>query len=109
MSMLTAVGEAKVSHPQTVLITKTGGTRAGQQIYRDAAKAIKAIRLELIGKAPYRLKSAEPSLNRRMGKAVQGFFSDWELSGLRGEDGTYGYASYLRKQTSYLSWANNGE
>lgn len=47
------VGEALVSHSQTALVTMTGSTRAGKQIYRNAADSIKVIRLELGGKAPF--------------------------------------------------------
>ncbi|MEP1931346.1 MAG: aldehyde dehydrogenase family protein [Roseibium sp.] len=47
------VGEALVKSPQTDLITMTGSTRAGQEIFRTAAENIKPVRLELGGKAPF--------------------------------------------------------
>lgn len=56
--------------------------------------------------APYQLKFGELYLNRGIGEAVQGFHTGWGLSGLGGEDGQYGFDGYLRKQTSYLNWAN---
>lgn len=47
------VGEAMVKHEHTGLITMTGSTRAGKQIYRSAAEGLKVTRLELGGKAPF--------------------------------------------------------
>jgi lactaldehyde dehydrogenase/glycolaldehyde dehydrogenase len=47
------VGETLVSHPITNLITMTGSTRAGQEIYKAAADDLKVLRLELGGKAPF--------------------------------------------------------
>lgn len=46
-------GQALVEHPLTGLVTMTGSTRAGREIYRAAAESIKVIRLELGGKAPF--------------------------------------------------------
>jgi len=46
------VGQALVESPSTDLITMTGSTRAGQEIYAAGAKGLKVIRLELGGKAP---------------------------------------------------------
>jgi lactaldehyde dehydrogenase/glycolaldehyde dehydrogenase len=47
------VGEALVTSPLSNLITMTGSTRAGHEIYRAAADQIKVVRLELGGKAPF--------------------------------------------------------
>lgn len=47
------VGEAMVKSPLANLVTMTGSTRAGQEIYRAAADTIKIVRLELGGKAPF--------------------------------------------------------
>lgn len=47
------VGQAMVESPLSGLITMTGSTRAGREIYRAGADAIKVIRLELGGKAPF--------------------------------------------------------
>lgn len=47
------IGDAMVRHPQTALVTMTGSTRAGKQIYQSAADSIKVVRLELGGKAPF--------------------------------------------------------
>ncbi|MEM7694207.1 MAG: aldehyde dehydrogenase family protein [Pseudomonadota bacterium] len=55
--------------------------------------------------APRRLKFGELYVNRSNGEAVQGFHTGWGLSGIGGEDGAYGFDGYLRKQTTYLSWA----
>ena len=46
-------GQAMVEHPSTGLVTMTGSTRAGREIYRSAADSIRVIRLELGGKAPF--------------------------------------------------------
>ncbi len=47
------VGEALVTSPLSDLISMTGSTRAGREIYRAGAERIKVIRLELGGKAPF--------------------------------------------------------
>jgi len=47
------VGQALVEHRLASMVTMTGSTRAGQQIYRTGAETIKTIRLELGGKAPF--------------------------------------------------------
>jgi lactaldehyde dehydrogenase / glycolaldehyde dehydrogenase len=47
------VGEALVTSPLSDLVTMTGSTRAGKEIYRAGAELIKVIRLELGGKAPF--------------------------------------------------------
>ncbi|MEP1209248.1 MAG: aldehyde dehydrogenase family protein [Rhizobiaceae bacterium] len=47
------VGRTLVEHELTDLVTMTGSTGAGKEIYRSAADSIKVIRLELGGKAPF--------------------------------------------------------
>lgn len=47
------VGQAMVESPLAGLVTMTGSTRAGREIYRAGADAIKVLRLELGGKAPF--------------------------------------------------------
>jgi len=47
------VGDALVRSPASGLITMTGSTRAGREIYRTGAENIKVVRLELGGKAPF--------------------------------------------------------
>ncbi|MCR9088845.1 MAG: aldehyde dehydrogenase family protein [Rhodobacteraceae bacterium] len=47
------VGQRLVEHPDTALVTMTGSTRAGREIFRTAAERLKVIRLELGGKAPF--------------------------------------------------------
>lgn len=47
------VGEALVKSPLSDLVTMTGSTRAGKEIYRAGAELIKVVRLELGGKAPF--------------------------------------------------------
>jgi lactaldehyde dehydrogenase/glycolaldehyde dehydrogenase len=47
------VGQAMVEHPQTALVTMTGSTRAGKEIFRAGAEGLKVLRLELGGKAPF--------------------------------------------------------
>jgi lactaldehyde dehydrogenase/glycolaldehyde dehydrogenase len=47
------VGEALVTSPLSDLVTMTGSTRAGREIYRAGADQIKVLRLELGGKAPF--------------------------------------------------------
>jgi lactaldehyde dehydrogenase/glycolaldehyde dehydrogenase len=48
-----SVGEALVTHPITDLVTMTGSTRAGREIFKAAADDLKVLRLELGGKAPF--------------------------------------------------------
>lgn len=55
--------------------------------------------------APHLLKFIDLDLNRSNAESVQGFHSGWGFSGLGGEDGKYGFDSYMRKQTSCLNWA----
>lgn len=47
------VGEALVTSRNSDLVTMTGSTRAGREIYRSGADQIKVLRLELGGKAPF--------------------------------------------------------
>jgi lactaldehyde dehydrogenase / glycolaldehyde dehydrogenase len=47
------VGETLVKSPLSDLVTMTGSTRAGKEIYRSGADLIKVVRLELGGKAPF--------------------------------------------------------
>ena len=60
-----------------------------------------------LSKAPYLLNFGELYLNRSNGEGVQGFHTGWGLSGLGGEDGKYGFDGYMRKQTSYMNWADD--
>ncbi|MCY6382180.1 aldehyde dehydrogenase family protein [Hoeflea prorocentri] len=52
-----------------------------------------------------KLNFGEIYFNRSNGEQVQGFHTGWGQSGLGGEDGKYGFDGYLRKQTTYVSWA----
>ena len=47
------VGRAMVESPLADLVTMTGSTRAGREIFRSAADGLKTVRLELGGKAPF--------------------------------------------------------
>ncbi|WP_371158086.1 aldehyde dehydrogenase family protein [Jannaschia sp. 2305UL9-9] len=47
------VGQTMVEHARTAMVTMTGSTRAGQQIFRAGAEGLKVLRLELGGKAPF--------------------------------------------------------
>ncbi len=49
----TDVGNELVSNPITQLVTLTGSTRAGRQLYHAAAENVTVLRLELGGKAPF--------------------------------------------------------
>ncbi len=48
-----AVGQTLVESPLSDLITMTGSTRAGREIYAAGAARLKVLRLELGGKAPF--------------------------------------------------------
>ena len=47
------IGDALVAHPKTDMVTMTGSSRAGVEIYSNAANKLKYISLELGGKAPF--------------------------------------------------------
>ncbi|MDB5506855.1 MAG: aldehyde dehydrogenase [Devosia sp.] len=47
------VGQSLVTSPHSSLITMTGSTRAGREIYAAGAPLLKVVRLELGGKAPF--------------------------------------------------------
>ena len=47
------MGDALVRHPLTNMITMTGSTRAGQEIFKAAADNLAHVQLELGGKAPF--------------------------------------------------------
>ncbi len=47
------IGQALVESPLSDLVTMTGSTRAGREIYSTGAAQLKVIRLELGGKAPF--------------------------------------------------------
>ena len=47
------MGEELVTNPITRLVTMTGSTKTGQEIFRKASQRLTAVRLELGGKAPF--------------------------------------------------------
>jgi lactaldehyde dehydrogenase/glycolaldehyde dehydrogenase len=63
------VGQALVESPQSDLITMTGSTRAGREIYASGAARIKPIRLELGGKAPF-IVMEDADIDRAVESAV---------------------------------------
>jgi len=72
------VGDAMVRHPDTRLVTMTGSTRAGKQIFKNAAEKVIPVSLELGGKAPFIVmadadieKAAQDALNARMSNCGQ--------------------------------------
>ncbi len=72
------VGDAMVKHPGTSLVTMTGSTRAGKQIFKNAAEKVIPVSLELGGKAPFIImadadieKAAQDALDARMSNCGQ--------------------------------------
>ena len=63
------VGAALVKSPLSDLVTMTGSTRAGREIYRAGADDIKVVRLELGGKAPF-LVMEDADIDRAVEAAV---------------------------------------
>jgi lactaldehyde dehydrogenase/glycolaldehyde dehydrogenase len=63
------VGQALVESPLSDLVTMTGSTRAGKQIYRTGAEDLKSVRLELGGKAPF-LVMADADIDAAVAAAV---------------------------------------
>jgi len=69
------VGEALVASPLSELVTMTGSTRAGREIYRAGAERIKVIRLELGGKAPF-IVMDDADLDAAVASAVTARFTN---------------------------------
>ncbi|WP_108397611.1 aldehyde dehydrogenase family protein [Devosia submarina] len=69
------IGEALVTSPDSDLITMTGSTRAGREIYRSGADQIKVLRLELGGKAPF-IVMDDADINAAVESAVAARFSN---------------------------------
>ncbi|HEY8576909.1 MAG TPA: aldehyde dehydrogenase family protein [Devosia sp.] len=69
------VGEALVTSPHSDLITMTGSTRAGKEIYRAGADRIKVLRLELGGKAPF-IVMEDADIDAAVESAVAARFSN---------------------------------
>ena len=72
------IGDALVRNPITKLVSMTGSSYAGQQIFRAAADNLTAVRLELGGKAPFIVfpdanidKAAEDACNARFANCGQ--------------------------------------
>lgn len=63
------VGQALVESPASDLVTMTGSTRAGREIYAAGARRIKPIRLELGGKAPF-IVMEDADIDRAVESAV---------------------------------------
>lgn len=68
-------GQAMVEHPLTGLVTMTGSTRAGREIYRAAADTIKVVRLELGGKAPF-IVMDDADIDAAVGAAITARFTN---------------------------------
>jgi lactaldehyde dehydrogenase/glycolaldehyde dehydrogenase len=69
------VGEALVRSPLSDLVTMTGSTRAGREIYRAGADRIKVLRLELGGKAPF-IVMEDADLDAAVDSAVAARFTN---------------------------------
>jgi lactaldehyde dehydrogenase/glycolaldehyde dehydrogenase len=69
------VGEALVTSPLSDLVTMTGSTRAGKEIYRAGADLIKVLRLELGGKAPF-IVMEDANIDAAVESAVAARFSN---------------------------------
>lgn len=66
-------GQRLVTSPQTDLVSMTGSVRAGKEIYAAGSTAIKSIRLELGGKAPF-IVLADADVSCAVDAAVQSKF-----------------------------------
>jgi lactaldehyde dehydrogenase / glycolaldehyde dehydrogenase len=69
------VGQALVESPLSDMITMTGSTRAGREIYAAGASRIKVIRLELGGKAPF-IVMDDADLDAAVAAAITGRFTN---------------------------------
>lgn len=70
-----SVGEALVTSPLSDLVTMTGSTRAGKEIYRAGADRLKVLRLELGGKAPF-IVMDDADIDAAVESAVSARFSN---------------------------------
>ncbi|WP_380055345.1 aldehyde dehydrogenase family protein [Falsihalocynthiibacter sp. SS001] len=69
------VGQAMVESPLTGLVTMTGSTRAGREIYRAGADTLKVLRLELGGKAPF-IVMEDADIDKAVAAAVTARFTN---------------------------------
>ena len=69
------VGDALVRSRMSSLVTMTGSTRAGREIYRTGAENIKVVRLELGGKAPF-LVMEDADIDNAVAAAVAARFTN---------------------------------
>lgn len=69
------VGQALVESPLSDLVTMTGSTRAGREIYAAGAPQIKVLRLELGGKAPF-IVMDDADVDRAVDAAITARFTN---------------------------------
>ena len=69
------VGRALAESPVSDLVTMTGSTRAGREIFRSAADRLKVLSLELGGKAPF-IVMEDADLDRAVEAAVAARFAN---------------------------------
>ena len=69
------MGDALVRHPLTKMISMTGSTRAGQEIFKAAADKLAHVQLELGGKAPF-IVLEDADLERAASAAVGARFDN---------------------------------
>lgn len=68
-----SVGSALIADPRSALISMTGSTRGGREIYAAAAPGLKPVRLELGGKAPF-IVMEDADLDRAVAAAIASKF-----------------------------------
>lgn len=69
------IGKALVESALSDLVTMTGSTRAGSEIYRSGADRIKVLRLELGGKAPF-IVMEDADINSAVAAAIQARYAN---------------------------------
>ena len=57
-----------------------------------------------IMRATRELEFGELYINRQNGEQINGFHNGFKLSGVGGEDGKYGFESYMQIKTVYMNW-----
>ena len=67
-------GAALVEHPDVAKITFTGSDATGARIYQAAAKTLKRVSLELVGKSP-NIVFADANLDAAVSGAISGIFA----------------------------------
>lgn len=60
-----------------------------------------------IMRATEEIDFGEIFINRTGPESLHGYHAGYRKSGIGGDDGPHGFAAYLKKKTTYLSWGGS--